>query len=71
VKARANDLVMEFLAGGSCLDLVCILDIVADLKLKPGPMDESHIAIVCREILEGLVYLHRQGKVTPNNMYLT
>jgi hypothetical protein len=28
-------------------------------------MDESHIAIVCREILEGLVYLHRQGKVTP------
>lgn len=26
-------------------------------------MEESHIAIVCREILEGLVYLHRQGKI--------
>jgi serine/threonine protein kinase len=36
-------------------------------KLKPGPMDEPHIAIVCREILEGLVYLHRQGKVRPNH----
>jgi hypothetical protein len=28
-------------------------------------VDEGHIAIVCREILQGLVYLHRQGKVCP------
>ena len=34
------------------------------LQLKPGPMDEAHIAIICREILEGLVYLHRQTKVS-------
>jgi serine/threonine-protein kinase 24/25/MST4 len=44
---------MEYLAGGSCLDL-----------LKPGPFSESHIAIICHELLLGLDYLHReQGKI--------
>ncbi|BGO96344.1 hypothetical protein NBRC10512_000570 [Rhodotorula toruloides] len=45
-------IVMEYLAGGSCLDL-----------LKPGPFSEAHIAIVCRELLLGLDYLHHENKI--------
>ncbi|KAF2113811.1 kinase-like domain-containing protein [Lophiotrema nucula] len=45
-------IVMEYLGGGSCLDL-----------LKPGPFTEAHIAIVCRELLLGLDYLHTSGKI--------
>ncbi|KAI9783406.1 MAG: hypothetical protein M1839_003941 [Geoglossum umbratile] len=45
-------IVMEYLGGGSCLDL-----------LKPGPFNEGHIAIICRELLLGLDYLHREGKI--------
>ncbi|BGP57170.1 hypothetical protein JCM8202v2_004810 [Rhodotorula sphaerocarpa] len=45
-------IVMEYLAGGSCLDL-----------LKPGPWSEAHIAIVCRELLLGLEYLHSENKI--------
>ncbi|GAA5836533.1 hypothetical protein JCM3766R1_001625 [Sporobolomyces carnicolor] len=45
-------IVMEYLAGGSCLDL-----------LKPGPFAESHIAIICRELLLGLDYLHSENKI--------
>jgi serine/threonine-protein kinase 24/25/MST4 len=44
--------VMEYLAGGSCLDL-----------LKPGVFSEAHIAIICRELLLGLDYLHSEGKI--------
>lgn len=44
--------VMEYLAGGSCLDL-----------LKPGPYTEAHIAIICRELLLGLEYLHNENKI--------
>lgn len=43
---------MEYLGGGSCQDL-----------LKPGPFNESHVAIICRELLQGLDYLHREGKI--------
>ena len=43
---------MEYLGGGSCLDL-----------LKPGPMEERYIAIVMRELLQGLEYLHATGKI--------
>lgn len=43
---------MEYLAGGSCLDL-----------LKPGVFSEAHIAIICRELLLGLDYLHTEGKI--------
>ena len=32
-------------------------------KLKPGPFDETHIAIVLRELLYGLEYLHIEGKI--------
>ncbi|WWC67143.1 uncharacterized protein I206_101050 [Kwoniella pini CBS 10737] len=45
-------IVMEYLAGGSCLDL-----------LKPGTFTESQIAITCRELLLGLQYLHDEGKI--------
>ncbi|KAG0270857.1 hypothetical protein BGZ95_001426 [Linnemannia exigua] len=44
-------IVMEYLAGGSCLDL-----------LKPGPFSEDHVAVVLRELLLGLEYLHAEGK---------
>ena len=43
---------MEYLGGGSCLDL-----------LKPGNFTEAHVAIVCRELLKGLEYLHSEGKI--------
>ncbi|KAL3423162.1 Serine/threonine-protein kinase svkA 1 [Phlyctema vagabunda] len=45
-------IVMEYLGGGSCLDL-----------LKPAPFNEAHIAIICRELLLGLEYLHQEGKI--------
>ncbi|EPE04242.1 mst3-like protein [Ophiostoma piceae UAMH 11346] len=45
-------IVMEYLGGGSCLDL-----------LKPGNFTEAHAAIVCRELLKGLEYLHSEGKI--------
>lgn len=31
--------------------------------MKPGPFNEGHIAIVCRELLLGLDYLHQEGKI--------
>lgn len=45
-------IVMEYLGGGSCLDL-----------LKAGNFSEGHIAIICRELLLGLEYLHAEGKI--------
>lgn len=45
-------IVMEYLAGGSCLDL-----------LRPGPFTEEQIAIILRELLLGLEYLHRENKI--------
>lgn len=33
------------------------------LQLKPGTFSEAHIAIVCRELLLGLEYLHAEGKI--------
>ena len=33
------------------------------LQLKPGVFTEQHIAIVCRELLLGLEYLHIEGKI--------
>ncbi|KAL9931334.1 hypothetical protein V8E36_009844 [Tilletia maclaganii] len=52
VKGYKLWIVMEYLAGGSCLDL-----------LKAGPFSEQHIAIICRELLFGLEYLHNEGKI--------
>ncbi|KAL8647069.1 MAG: hypothetical protein Q9210_005771 [Variospora velana] len=45
-------IVMEFLGGGSCLDL-----------LKAGAFNEVHVSIICRELLLGLDYLHQEGKM--------
>jgi len=43
---------MEYLGGGSALDL-----------MKTGPFEEHYIAIILREILRGLDYLHTEGKL--------
>ncbi|KAL1959916.1 hypothetical protein VTO42DRAFT_584 [Malbranchea cinnamomea] len=45
-------IVMEYLGGGSCLDL-----------LKPGVFNEAHVAIICQQLLLGLDYLHQEGKI--------
>ncbi|KAK4051916.1 hypothetical protein OIV83_002621 [Microbotryomycetes sp. JL201] len=45
-------IVMEYLAGGSCGDL-----------LRPGTFKEEYIAIILRELLKGLDYLHSEGKL--------
>lgn len=43
---------MEYLGGGSALDL-----------MKAGKFEESHIAIILREVLKGLDYLHSEMKL--------
>lgn len=53
VKGHKLWIIMEYLGGGSALDL-----------LKPGPFDEASVAIICRELLMGLGYLHTNGKVS-------
>lgn len=45
-------IVMEFCSGGSCADL-----------LKPGPIGEDYVAIIIRELLLGLDYLHSDKKL--------
>ncbi|KAL2161702.1 hypothetical protein VTH06DRAFT_8264 [Thermothelomyces fergusii] len=45
-------IVMEYCAGGSCADL-----------MKPGLIGEDYIAIILRELLLGLDYLHSDKKL--------
>lgn len=63
-------IVMEFLAGGSCLDLVrrfhlpiSVLLLMLNAQMKPGPFEEVFISIILRELLKGLDYLHSEGKL--------
>ncbi|KAJ3416677.1 Serine/threonine-protein kinase 25 [Chytridiales sp. JEL 0842] len=44
--------VMDFAAGGSLRSI-----------LKSGPIEERHIAIIIREVLSALVYLHKSVKI--------
>lgn len=43
---------MEYLGGGSALDLT-----------KSGRLEEAHIAVILREILKGIEYLHSERKI--------
>ncbi|KAJ3187442.1 putative protein serine/threonine kinase [Gaertneriomyces sp. JEL0708] len=52
IKGSSLWIVMEYCQGGSCLDL-----------MRPGPFDEVFIAIIIRELLKGLEYLHGEGKL--------
>lgn len=45
-------IIMEYLGGGSALDL-----------MKAGTFTENDIAIILREILKGLDYLHSERKL--------
>ncbi|XP_037335897.1 serine/threonine-protein kinase 26 isoform X2 [Pungitius pungitius] len=45
-------IIMEYLGGGSALDL-----------LRAGPFDEAQIATMLKEILKGLDYLHSEKKI--------
>ncbi|CAO3661678.1 unnamed protein product [Umbelopsis ramanniana] len=45
-------IIMEYCSGGSCSDL-----------MKAGHIREEYIAIILRELLRGLDYLHNEGKL--------
>ncbi|CAI8021316.1 Serine/threonine-protein kinase 24 [Geodia barretti] len=45
-------IIMEYLGGGSALDM-----------LRPGPLEEIYIATIMREVMKGLDYLHSQNKL--------
>ena len=65
---------MEYLGGGSTRDLVsghffvaCLfvdpLPWVPLLQMQPGPLDETQIATILREVVKGLDYLHFEKKL--------
>lgn len=52
IKGAKLWIIMEYLGGGSGLDL-----------MKPGPLEEPYTAVILREILKGLEYLHKEEKL--------
>lgn len=48
-------IVMEYLGGGSCLDLL--------KHIKPATLSESVIAEILAQVITGIVYLHSNGKI--------
>ncbi|ODV71498.1 STE20 family serine/threonine-protein kinase, partial [Cyberlindnera jadinii NRRL Y-1542] len=52
VKGYKLWIIMEYMDGGSCSDL-----------LRPGPFKEKYIAILLRELLEALAYLHEKDRI--------
>ncbi|EGG01260.1 uncharacterized protein MELLADRAFT_117822 [Melampsora larici-populina 98AG31] len=52
LKGTSLWIIMEYCSGGSCSDL-----------MKPGVFREEYIAIVLKELLKGLDYLHNEGKL--------
>src|SRR3984885_11160281 len=59
----------RYCSGGSCSDLVrlsrlsVILRGLPTIQMKPGVFREEYIAIIVRELLRGLDYLHTEGKL--------
>lgn len=62
-------IIMEYCSGGSCSDLVSLdfdflRAILTDTRqMKSGVFREEYIAILLRELLRGLEYLHSEGKL--------
>ncbi|KAI8454879.1 kinase-like domain-containing protein [Phakopsora pachyrhizi] len=52
LKGTSLWIIMEYCSGGSCSDL-----------MRPGVFREEYIAIILKELLKGLEYLHNEGKL--------
>lgn len=52
VKGYKLWIIMEYLDGGSCFDL-----------LAPGPIKEKYVAVLLRELLIALSYLHQNSRI--------
>lgn len=48
---------------GTSSSVQSVVILLTTYQLKPGVFSEAHIAIVCQQVLLGLEYLHREGKL--------
>lgn len=48
-------IIMEYLGGGSVRDII--------VSLEEKGLDEHYVAIILREVLQGLQYMHKLGKI--------